>query len=204
MRFFLSLLIITFTLSTLSAQEREAPIDINKIAYKGYEKLNQKYISLIGSKILKEQLITLNGDTIKQDMFKGKVTVLNFFGIPCRGCVLEIPYLVKLKKYLKNKNVQIIGLTDISSFDLVTYNASKKIGPNAPQDIMPQLPAFNYPVYNITRDQMIKYFYINGYPYTFIIDKNGIVRFTDVGFPKEKEGKEMKYNKFINEIEKLL
>lgn len=205
MKHTLSLLLIAFfTLSIVNAQEREKPVDMNKIINHGRVDLNQKYKAQINSKILKKSLITLNKDTLRQDMFEGKVTLINFFGLGCYGCNLEIPYIVKLKKHYKNKNVQVIGFTDIESFDLTAHNASKKIGPNAPVDKMPQIPAFNYPVYKITRDQMIKYFCINGYPYTFIIDKQGIVKFQDSGFYKEKEAQEMEYQKFINEIEKLL
>jgi thiol-disulfide isomerase/thioredoxin len=57
-----------------------------------------------------EDLITIDGDTIKKDFFVGKVCVINFFGPGCPPCMQEIEYLNKLtNNYLDNKNVCIIS-----------------------------------------------------------------------------------------------
>ncbi|MCY1636124.1 peroxiredoxin family protein [Marinifilum sp. D737] len=205
----LNLLLLAFLMMTcyLEAQERENPIDINKIHLGGKittKKLHEKYDSLLGKEILKGEIISMNGTSLKSDLFKGKVSVLNFFTIPCKGCLLEIPYMVKLRKLFPENEVQIFGITDLLPEKIINHNASKKLSPDAPRDLYPNLPAFNYTVLSFTSQQIIDNFHIWGNPYTFIIDKEGIVRYMDGGFPLQKKNQEIEFQKYIDEIEKLL
>ncbi len=56
------------------------------------------------------QLSDLQGNSIKPA--SGKPTLLIFFGTWCRDCRKELPVLAKLESELKNKNIQVILVSD--------------------------------------------------------------------------------------------
>ncbi len=56
------------------------------------------------------QLSDLQGNSIKPA--SGKPTLLIFFGTWCRDCRKELPELAKLEEELKNRNIQVILVSD--------------------------------------------------------------------------------------------
>ena len=56
------------------------------------------------------QLSDLQGNSVKPA--SGKPTLLIFFGTWCRDCRKELPVLAKLEAELKNKNIQVILVSD--------------------------------------------------------------------------------------------
>ena len=56
------------------------------------------------------QLSDLQGNSVKPE--SGKPTLLIFFGTWCRDCRKELPVLAKLEAELKNRNIQVILVSD--------------------------------------------------------------------------------------------
>ena len=56
------------------------------------------------------QLSDLQGNSVKPA--SGKPTLLIFFGTWCRDCRKELPVLAKLESELKNRNIQVILVSD--------------------------------------------------------------------------------------------
>lgn len=56
------------------------------------------------------QLSDLQGNSVKPA--SGKPTLLIFFGTWCRDCRKELPVLAKLETELKNRNIQVILVSD--------------------------------------------------------------------------------------------
>ena len=105
--------------------------------------------------------------SISLNQFRGKVVVLNFWASWCPPCVDELPSLMQLQTPMQDKGVVVVGI-DIQDRDEAARTFLAEFGhsfPNAP-DPAGRI-AVDYGVY--------------GVPETFFIDRNGRVRFKQVG-----------------------
>ena len=68
------------------------------------------------------QLSDLQGNSVKPA--SGKPTLLIFFGTWCRDCRKELPVLAKLEAELKNKNIQVILVSDEENAVLQDFSSS--------------------------------------------------------------------------------
>ena len=68
------------------------------------------------------QLSDLQGNSVKHA--SGKPTLLIFFGTWCRDCRKELPVLAKLEAELKNKNIQVILVSDEENAVLQDFSSS--------------------------------------------------------------------------------
>ena len=105
--------------------------------------------------------------------YKGKVVFLNFWATWCPPCKQEIPHIDEIyKEYNSNKDeVVILGITNPKT-DEYPQNADEK-----KEDIISFLDENQYTfptVFDETGEVFDKY-YINAFPTTFMIDKEGNV-----------------------------
>ncbi len=110
----------------------------------------------------------LDGKTVSLDQFRGKVVVLDFWATWCPPCREEIPGYVKLQKKYAKDGLAVIGV----SLD--------QGGP----EVVRQFVADHHVDYQIVMgDQKIVDAYggINAIPTTFIIDRQGNIRYRKVG-----------------------
>jgi len=116
---------------------------------------------------------SVDGKNIKLSDFKGKVVILQFFGTFCDPCKAEMPFLEELyKKY--NGKIEVIGLCvdyiGKSPSELKSFVKEMKI---------------SYPVVIPDENTWYQYAYItetDAIPQTFIIDKEGYIRYFNVGY----------------------
>jgi thiol-disulfide isomerase/thioredoxin len=132
----------------------------------------------------------VNGKKHRLSDFKGKVVIVQFFGTYCPPCRVEMPVLDEIYKKYKDK-VVVIGLavdyTGAPPEELKPFaekmGVSYLIGPSPDR-------AWNEYAAKITG--------LDSIPQTFIIDKNGYVRYYEVGFAPYYR------SLFIQGVEKLL
>ena len=119
------------------------------------------------------QLLDLDGKTIKDADFKGKIVVLNFWATWCVPCREEIPSLIALHQQYGDDGVIIVGASvDRGGVDLVKRFVERfKI---------------NYPIVIADEKMMRDFGNVEAVPTTFLIDRNGRVAGKHVGFA-EKE-----------------
>jgi len=101
------------------------------------------------------------------NQFKGQVVVLNFWATWCPPCVEEMPSLVEMQRRMKAKGVTVVAV----SID-VDQNAYKLFLKQHGVDLL------------TVRDpqQKIPNLYgTHGWPETFIIDRNGVMRRKFIG-----------------------
>ena len=111
---------------------------------------------------------TLDGGSKRLDDYRGQIVLLNFWGTWCPPCVREIPELVRLQPLLEEMGGTVIGpAVDSGSSDAIR-EFTEEFG-------------VNYPIFKSNTNQAVGSFAAAGYPYTLLIDREGVIRKTYLG-----------------------
>lgn len=113
----------------------------------------------IGNKFQIEKFKNRNSKNFKNDYFEGKPTVINFWFTKCPPCISELPTLNKLKE----------KFGDSVNFISITFENQNSI------DKFLKKHDFNFTHIPNSKKQ-IEELKISGYPTTFILDKNGVIK----------------------------
>lgn len=116
----------------------------------------------------------LDGTTVRLADYRGGVVVLNFWGTWCPPCVKEIPELVALQPELEALGGTVLG---------------PAIDSGSPERIEAFLDDFgvNYPIVIGSGSQAVGDFGAIGYPFTLLIDADGVIRRRYLG-PQTADG----------------
>src|SRR6185436_5962907 len=111
-------------------------------------------------------LLTLDGKTMTPADLKGKIAVINFWGIWCGWCVREMPdYQELAKKYAKDDKVAILTINNDDDVEKVRrWMAEQK---------------YTLPV---LLDKGYAHKHVWGYPTTWFVDPAGKIRFEKSGW----------------------
>ena len=166
--------------------------DVKKITYlkEGYDKFNFTFPNEKGDKI-----------SLSDDVFKGKVTVVQILGSWCPNCMDESNYLAPFYKKNKDKGLEIVGLAYEKNLDLEFFKTKMLLirkrfgieypllqaGLNNSDSATESLPMLNKVI---------------GFPTTLIIDKKGKIRETHTGFSGPGTGKY--YTEWVADFERLI
>ena len=117
-------------------------------------------------------LPTLDGSgTMSLATYRGSVVVLNFWATWCTPCRREAPGLERTSKAYQDRGVQFLGV-DERDDDAAGGAFDKEFGISYPSGSDPPgRLAFSYELF--------------GMPTTFVIDRNGTIRFRYVGYISE-------------------
>ncbi len=114
------------------------------------------------------KLKDVDGKVVTSDQFKGKVVVLDFWATWCPPCRTEIPGYIRLQKKYAADGLVIVGVSVDTDGPEVVRKFMKEFG-------------INYPIV-MADDAVVDAFApIQGYPTTFIIDREGRVRNKKLG-----------------------
>ena len=100
------------------------------------------------------------------EQLKGKVVLIDFWGVWCGPCRRAIPHLKELAEKHANDDLVVIGIH--------TDNDADK-GPDYVRD-----EAIRYPVAFDTNNEVIARFHVDSYPDYYLIDRSGKLRFADL------------------------
>lgn len=166
--------------------------DVKKITYlkDGYDRLDFTFPNEKGEKI-----------SLSDDVFKGKVTVVQILGSWCPNCMDESNYLAPFYKKNKDKGLEIIGLAYEKNLDMEFFKTKMELirkrfgieypllqaGLNNSESATESLPMLNKVI---------------GFPTTLIIDKKGKIRETHTGFSGPGTGKY--YTEWVADFERLI
>jgi cytochrome c biogenesis protein CcmG/thiol:disulfide interchange protein DsbE len=132
----------------------------------------------LASALADAELEALDGTKTKVSDRKGKVVLLNIWGIWCGPCIAEMPHLVELQEKYRDQGLEIIGL-NIGADEMGTpedLDAIKKFG---------EKKNINYTLVR-SPDDVTKQFYLitkqNVVPQSILINREGQLRGVFVGF----------------------
>jgi len=99
--------------------------------------------------------------------FRGKIVVLNFWATFCPPCVDEMPSLVQMDQHLKDKGIAVVGVSiDVDAGAYHRFLKDYKVGFVTVRD---------------PEQKSATLYGTHGWPETYIIDRNGIVRRKFIG-----------------------
>ena len=115
------------------------------------------------------ELLDLQGARVSSSEFTGKVVVLNFWATWCPPCVHEIPGFIEVQEEYEEDGVVIVGVSLDQAGPAVVEKFAERYG-------------INYPVVMGDRAVVQAYGNIQALPTTFVIDREGNVRFGNPGY----------------------
>ncbi len=118
------------------------------------------------------------GKEINTSNWKGKVTLINFFASWCGPCKKEFPELVNLEKEHRAKGFQVVSIgVDREAGKSVEFAKGFEAGWSVIEDAESELMG-KFGVYSM--------------PATFIIDRQGNIKFMDTGFKPEEQASKLR------------
>lgn len=106
---------------------------------------------------------TAEGGVARLSDYAGQIVLLNFWGTWCPPCLVEIPHLIEVQDVLSDLGGTIIGPAVGSG----SGEAVLRFGRNR---------GINYPLWLSDYDTAVGRFGAAGYPFTLLIDGEGIIR----------------------------
>jgi len=128
-----------------------------------------------GIKAAEFALTDIDGKPVKLSDYKGKVIILDFWATWCPPCRKEIPHFNALSKKYGEKGLVVLGV----SVDQDGAGAVKKF--KASNEVNYRIAMSNDATYGIYQGYLPKD-ERGGIPFTFIIDKTGVIRQHYVGY----------------------
>jgi len=121
-------------------------------------------------------LISLKDKTVSLDDLKGKLVLIDFFYKSCYPCMQALPALQDLHERYKDKGLKIIGIDpyDTKEKDDIDNFLAKR--------------GVTYTVLLGGKDAANEY-HVTGYPTVYLIDEEGKIIFTQVGYGEGTEDK---------------
>lgn len=184
------LLLVLFTVYSFAVNAQKdyqsEIVECNKLKY------SESQECMIGKKIFDFKGTNYAGEMIDFSAFQGKVIIINFWFMACVPCIAEMKGLNEIVDKYKTKEVKFISFTWDGKKELEQYFFPKY---NFKFEIISDAESF------LAEDIKLRW----GFPTTYIIDQNGIIRKIFSGGETEEEIaiKEIK-EKIIPVVDQLL
>ncbi len=128
-------------------------------------------------------LASNKGGNIRLKDLRGKVVMINFWATWCAPCREELPLLNALYNNYKSKGFVLLGV-NIDDKSKLANKMIKELN-------------IKFPVLFDSNQATSELYDLQAMPSTFILDKNGVIRFSHYGF---KPGYEKKYEKNVKSL----
>ncbi len=112
------------------------------------------------------KLTNLNGEPIDLKQYSGKTIFLNFWATWCRPCIEEMPSIARAKNEFQENDIIFLFASDEASKRIVSFKEKNK---------------FDLNFVKVTNLEDLN---IQVLPTTYIINKNGKIKFSESGFRK--------------------
>ena len=132
------------------------------------------------------ELQDMDEDKIKLSDYKGKVVLLNFWATWCPPCIREMPSMERLHQQVDAEGFKVIAVNQMEDIDQVfAFTGQLEVDPT-------------FEILFDTTSSVSRDYAVRGLPTTYLIDKEGRVRYRAVG------GREFDHPEVIKIIEQLM
>lgn len=115
------------------------------------------------------ELPDIDGEPHKLSDYHGKVIMLNFWGTWCPPCRREMPSMQRLYQKFKEKGLVVIAVNQFETEDIVfEFTARLSLVPT-------------FPILLDRESRITEIYKVPGLPTTFLIDKQGMIRYRAIG-----------------------
>ena len=123
----------------------------------------------VGAPVPAYRTVGLDGDSVSLDGHRGKVVLFNIWATWCHPCRDEIPELRELQAKYEGRGLELIGVSvDAEGSDDVIRSFMRDF-------------EMEYPVWRDPDERVSTQFLVVGVPATFLIDREGILRWRKTG-----------------------
>ena len=152
-----------FTLQSISSEYK----------IKEYNPIKEDDRLPIGTVAPNWQLISLANQKVSLTDFKNKVVLIDFFFKSCYPCIQSLPALQALHEKYSPKGLKVIGIdpTNESGTELTPFIEKHGV---------------NYTIL-VHGEEVANDYHVTGFPTIYLIDKNGKIIYTDLGYNKDLE-----------------
>jgi len=176
----LKIILIIFVITILSVLliiNKNTIFNISQSQNKAPENVNPKYKLEVSNFKLKD----VYGDKVSLSDYKGKIIFVTFWASWCESCLFEMPVLSEVNNAYKDKDVVFLAISVMETETTIGNFVD----------------AYNYGLkFLLDLDgEVSKKYKVNGYPTTFVIDKNGQL------YDKKEDSLDKDY--LVNTISKL-
>jgi len=132
------------------------------------------------------ELLDMDEEKIKLSDYRGKVVLLNFWATWCPPCIREMPSMERLHKVFDEGTFEVIALNQMENPDEVfAFTGQLSLDPT-------------FKILFDSNSEVSQQFAVRGLPTTYLIDKNGYIRYRAVG------GREFDHAEVIKTIKQLI
>lgn len=117
---------------------------------------------------------TLTGKTFRLKDARGKVVLLDFWGVACPPCKIQMPILQRWHKQYGGRGMVVIGIEAMGTETNAIRKALKERG-------------VTYPVASDTRNWLMTLYNVTAHPTTILIDPAGKIVHIEVGYVRGDE-----------------
>lgn len=115
------------------------------------------------------ELLNMDEEKVKLSDFRGKVILLNFWATWCPPCIREIPSMERLHQQVDAEDFKVIAINQMEDADQVfAFTGQLEVDPT-------------FEILFDTTSEVSQDYIVRGLPTTYLIDKNGKVRYRAVG-----------------------
>jgi thiol-disulfide isomerase/thioredoxin len=132
------------------------------------------------------ELMNMDEEPVKLSDFRGKVVLLNFWATWCPPCIREMPSMERLHQQVDAADFKVVAVNQMENpDDVFAFTGQLEIDPT----------------FDILFDDTSKVsqeYAVRGLPTTYLIDKNGVIRYRAVG------GREFNHPEVVKIIDQLI
>ena len=123
----------------------------------------------VGKTVPEYRAVSVDGDSVSLAAQRGKVVLFNVWATWCHPCRDEIPELLVLYEKYKPRGLELVGVS-------IDANGSEEAIRSFMKDFR-----MTYPVWRDPDERVSTEFLVVGVPATFLIDRNGTLRWRKTG-----------------------
>jgi peroxiredoxin len=116
----------------------------------------------------------LDGGTLALDALRGRVVLLNFWGIACPPCRIEMPELEKIHRRYAGRGLAVVGIEEMHATPDEARRFAAAIGVRYPLALDPE-------------ERIGRLYRLEAHPTTVLIDRQGRVAWINAGYLRGDE-----------------